>query len=187
METKTQLPASVSRIVLVGFMGAGKSTVGALLAQQLQWNFLDADHVLESRLQMTIAQVFDQRGEKEFRRLESELIHELAGKDRLVLALGGGAIETEVTRELIFQSPDTCVIFLKAPLEVMIARCEQQPGAAVRPVLNDRERLLLRFQSRLPHYERAHLIVETAQLSTQETSHQIFAALSALLKENAPA
>ncbi|HVW78657.1 MAG TPA: shikimate kinase [Alloacidobacterium sp.] len=184
---KTQLPASVSRIVLVGFMGAGKSTIGALLAQQLQWNFLDADQVLESRLQMTIAQIFDQRGEKEFRRLESLLIHELAAQDRLVLALGGGAMETEATRELILQSPDTCVIFLKAPLEVMIARCEQQPGAAIRPVLNDRERLLQRFQSRLPHYERAHLVIETAQLTIQETSHQIVAALSASLKENAPA
>ena len=68
----------------------------------------------------------------------------------------------------------------------MIARCEQQPGAALRPVLNDRERLRNRFESRLPHYRSAHLVIETASLTPEETSQQILKAVTALLKENTP-
>jgi shikimate kinase len=187
MEMKDQLPACISRIVLVGFMGAGKSTVGALLAQQLRWRFLDADRVLEDRTGAPIADIFAQQGETAFRALESELVRELVREHHLVLAVGGGAVETEAIRNALLQSPETCVVFLKAPLEIMISRCEQQPGAAIRPVLNDRERLRSRFASRLPHYENAHLVIETASLTVQETSQQILDAIGAFLKENTPA
>src|SRR5262249_27055556 len=159
-----KLPPCISRIVLVGFMGAGKSTVGALLARQLQWRFLDADDVIEARSEKTVAEIFAQHGEKAFRALEAEVIHDLIREHSLVLALGGGAIETPATRDTLLNSPETCIVFLKAPLEIMIARCEQQPGAALRPVLNDREHLRSRFDIRLPHYENAHLVIETASL-----------------------
>jgi shikimate kinase len=79
------------------------------------------------------------------------------------------------------------VVFLKAPLEIMISRCEQQPGAAIRPVLNDRERLHSRFSSRLPHYENAHLVVETAALTVEEAARQILLTIGTLLKEKTPA
>jgi shikimate kinase len=185
MEMKVQLPPRISRIVLVGFMGAGKSTVGALLAQQLRWRFLDADRVLEGRAGSTIAEIFAKRGEAAFRALESEVIRELLGESGLVLALGGGAVETETVREALLNTQETCVIFLEAPLEVMIARCEQQPGADIRPVLNDRERLRSRFDSRLPHYRSAHLVIKTESLTAEETSLHIFNAVNSLLKENA--
>jgi shikimate kinase len=184
MKKKPQLPARISRIVLVGFMGAGKSTVGALLARQLQWHFLDADSVLEGRSGATIAEIFAQQGETAFRQLEAEVIQELIGRDHHVLALGGGAVETASVRNALLQNPEMCVVFLKAPLEVMISRCEQQPGAAIRPVLSDRERLRNRFESRLPHYSNAHLVVETATLTPEEASRQILALVSEFLKEN---
>jgi shikimate kinase len=183
MQTKTPLPACISRIVLVGFMGAGKSTVGALLARQLRWQFLDADHVLETRSGISIAEIFAHQGEAAFRRLEADLIRDLVREHNLVLAVGGGAIETEAARDALLSTPETCVVFLEAPLEVMISRCEQQPGAAVRPVLKDREQLRNRFESRLPHYRNAHLVVETASLTPEETSHQIVSMISALQKE----
>jgi len=184
MKKKPQLPTRISRIVLVGFMGAGKSTVGALLARQLQWHFLDADSVLEDRAGATIAEIFAQQGETAFRRLEAEVIQELISRDHLVLALGGGAVETAPVRDALLQNPETCVVFLEAPLEVMISRCEQQPGAVIRPVLHDRERLRSRFESRLPHYRSAHLVVETDTLTPEETSQQVLAAVSDFLKEN---
>src|ERR1700761_6658284 len=130
MQTKIQLPACISRIVLVGFMGAGKSTVGALLARLLQWNFLDADSVLEARAGKTIAEIFTQQGESVFRDLESEVVHDLLQEDRLVLAVGGGAIETATIRDSLLNSPETCVVFLEAPLEIMVSRCEEQTGSA---------------------------------------------------------
>lgn len=184
METKSQLPVCISRIVLVGFMGAGKSTVGALLARQLQWRFLDADNVIEDRARQSIADIFAYHGESAFRALEAAAVGDLVREDRLVLALGGGAVETPAIRESLLTTPETCVVFLHAPLETMIERCEQQPGAALRPVLNDRERLRSRFDSRLPHYQNAHLVIETALLTPEETTHRILQAVSTLLKEN---
>jgi shikimate kinase len=187
MNMKARLPHSISRIVLVGFMGAGKSTVGPLLAQRLRWQFMDADTVLEQRLHATIAEIFVHEGEAAFRSLEAELIGELLQKNHLVLSLGGGAIETESTRAALLSAPETCVIFLEAPLEIMIARCEQQAGAAIRPVLQDRERLRSRFEARLPHYRNAHLVVQTASFTPAETAASIYEAVSGLLKESIPA
>lgn len=184
METKPNLPASISRIVLVGFMGAGKSTVGALLARQLQWRFLDADNLIGERAHKSIAEIFSQDGESAFRAIETAVVRDHMREDRLVLALGGGAVETPAIRNFLLATPETCVVFLNAPLEIMIERCEQQPGAALRPVLNDRERLRSRFESRVPHYRTAHLVIETASLTPEETLHQIFQAVSALLKED---
>jgi shikimate kinase len=187
METKAALPERIARIVLVGFMGAGKSTVGVLLAKQLQWRFLDADSILEERSHASIAEIFTRHGEPEFRRLEAETIGNLVRENHLVLAVGGGAVETEATRQALLRAPETCVVFLEAPLEIMIARCEQQPGAAVRPILNDRERLLGRFEARLPHYRSAHLIVETAALTPEDTTRRIIDAVSMLIEESTQA
>ena len=88
MEMKPQLPACIARIVLVGFMGAGKSTVGALLAKQLQWRFRDADSVLEERTRTSIAEIFARQGETAFRKLEAEVIHDLLGKHVIDLLPG---------------------------------------------------------------------------------------------------
>jgi shikimate kinase len=84
-------------------------------------------------------------------------------------------------------TPETCVVFLEAPLEIMISRCEQQLAAAIRPVLNDRDRLRDRFESRLPHYRDAHLVVNTASLTPEETSRQIMGMIRSILKESTPA
>jgi shikimate kinase len=184
MEYKAQLPARVSRIVLIGFMGAGKSTVGALLARQLQWQFLDVDAVLEERAGTTIAEIFSGQGESAFRKMEAETVHDLLHGRHLVLALGGGAVETETTRSALLSAPETYVVFLEAPLEVMIARCEEQPGAAVRPVLRDRERLKARFEARLPHYRRAHFVIETATLTPADTAGKIVEVINSLIKED---
>jgi shikimate kinase len=113
--------------------------------------------------------------------LEAEVISDLLLRRHLIRAVGGGAVETETTRKALLGAAETCVVFLEAPLEVMIARCEQQPGAAVRPVLNDRERLRSRLEARLPHYRNAHLIVETASLSPAGTAQKIIQAVSTFL------
>jgi shikimate kinase len=176
------LPSSNIRcIVLTGFMGAGKSTTGAMLARTLGWRFLDSDAIIESRAGDTIARIFAERGEAAFRALEADVIREYAGDrsgQNLVLALGGGAIEHPATREVLSSVTDIRIVFLDAPLEVMVARCLAQPGAAERPVLADRERLAQRFSARLPHYRRAHLTVATADLTPQSVVEHILIGLS---------
>src|SRR5271165_2856610 len=177
MRTEAKLPVTVRRIVLTGFMGAGKSTTGALLAQKLGWRFLDTDAVIEARSGNTIAQLFAQRGETAFRELETQTIRDHSQSERLVLALGGGAIEAEATRHALARLDHTCIIFLDAPLEVMVSRCLAQPAAAERPVLADRERLAARLTARLPHYRQAHLTIPTSKLSPQAVADQILEAL----------
>lgn len=175
----------IRRIVLTGFMGAGKSTIGPLLATSLGWQFRDADAVVEAQEGTTVAQIFAQRGEAAFRTLEAEAIREQIQSDGLVLALGGGAMEAASTRELLESATKTCVVFLDAPLDTLVARCIAQPGAAERPVLADREGLLQRFESRLPHYRKAHLTVLTAGLAPGVVVERILEAMEAHRMTNA--
>lgn len=167
------LPLQIRRIVLTGFMGAGKSTVGALLAEKLGWAFVDVDTEIEARAGMNIAAIFAAKGESAFRMLEAETIRNFSRRDKMVLALGGGALETESTRTLWNELGRTWVVFLDAPLEVLVDRCLAQPGAAERPVLADRERLLRRFEARLPHYRAAHVTLATQALDPAEVADRI--------------
>jgi shikimate kinase len=177
MGTESELPPEIRRIVLTGFMGAGKSTIGALLAQRLGWRFVDSDTVIETRAGATIAQIFDRHGESAFRALETEAIRDHGHAQHVVLSLGGGAIETEATRHALARLEDACVIFLDAPLEIMVARCIAQPGAAERPILNDREKLAQRLAARLPHYRQAHLTIATVDLTPLAVVGHILEAL----------
>lgn len=95
------LPPVNRVVVLVGFMGAGKTTTGRMLAQRLGIPFLDSDHVVTQRAGRTIAEIFDQDGEAAFRALESAVIAELVSGPPVVLSVGGGAVETDATRDAL--------------------------------------------------------------------------------------
>ena len=97
-------------IVLVGFMGAGKTTVGRLLAAKLGVPFTDSDHVIEDRAGKPIRQIFADDGEAAFRALEHQVIADLLGGPDIVLAVGGGAVEHALTRKLLAEAP---VAFLR--------------------------------------------------------------------------
>ena len=168
------LPAATQRIVLTGFMGAGKSTVGRLLAAELGWEFVDVDQQIEARAGMTIAEIFATGGEVVFRRKESAEIARALGRERVVIALGGGAPEMLTNRLLLEQTAATSVVFLDAPFEVLFDRCVMQEGAAVRPVLMDAEAAAMRFKQRAPHYRRcAQHHVATADQAPQETAAEV--------------
>ena len=89
------------RVVLTGFMGAGKTTVGRLLAPLLGWRFLDADHVLTERTGLLIPELFERHREVGFRALEAEVVESLLTETKIVLALGGGALEHAETRQRV--------------------------------------------------------------------------------------
>ena len=97
-------------IVLVGFMGAGKTTVGRLLAGSLAVPFTDSDHVIEDRAGKPVRQVFADDGEPAFRALEHQVIADLLSGPDIVLAVGGGAVEHALTRKLLAEAP---VAFLR--------------------------------------------------------------------------
>lgn len=160
--TRTPVRCDFSRVILTGFMGAGKTTVGGLLAGRLGWDFADSDLLVEAQAGMTVGEIFLHRGEAAFRELEARAIQNAGGEERLVLALGGGALELAATRAYVASLARTLIVFLDAPLETLTARCVAESGGAVRPVLADRERLEERWKMRLPWYRQAHLTVDTA-------------------------
>lgn len=163
-------PAGISlaprRIVLTGFMGSGKSTVGPLLAARLGWRFLDADEVIEAEAGIKIAEIFARHGEAHFRTLEEAAIARLAAEEGLVLALGGGAIESAATRSLLLTAPATLLVHLEVELATTLARCRGTEGA--RPVLADQANLARRYERRLPLYRTAPLSIRVDALTPDD-------------------
>ena len=172
-QVSPKLPGHIKRIVLTGFMGAGKTTIGRLLAEELRWDFLDLDAHLETRMGATIPSLFSQHGEPHFRRLESSALVSALGRANTVLALGGGTPEVLTNRLLLEQTPGTCTVFLDASFETLFDRCVLQgPGDPVllRPVLADPDQARLRFAQRLPSYRRlARLTLNTELLSPPQS------------------
>jgi shikimate kinase len=163
--------STIKRIVLTGFMGSGKSTVGPLLAVRLGWRFIDADDVIEAEAGSRISEIFARHGEAAFRDMEHETIMRLAADDRLVLALGGGAIEHAETRELLLTGEGTLLVHLEVTLETTLARCGGSEHE--RPVLADRANLESRYARRLPLYRMAHISILTAALTADEVAEAV--------------
>lgn len=177
-------PAGPRRIVLTGFMGAGKSTVGRLLAAQLDWPFADLDEHISAEHQLSVADIFARHGEAHFRALEVAAVERLLQSEPAVIALGGGAIETPEVRALLFPSADSpsapraVTIYLAAPLGELLSRCHIT-GAPVRPLLHGSEDREQRFARRLPFYRMAHLILDTEGLGPEQVVEHILTALFA--------
>lgn len=164
-------PAPIRRIVLTGFMGSGKSTVGPLLARRLGWRFLDADEVIVADTGISIAEFFARHGEAAFREREHATIARLAEQDALVLALGGGAIETEALRELLLKSPGTLLVHLDVKLETTLARCSGTEHT--RPVLADQANLRSRYERRTPLYRMAHVSIAADEITPEQLAEAI--------------
>lgn len=179
------------RIVLTGFMGAGKSTVGRILAARLGWPFVDIDSLITAEHGLSVAQIFSLHGEPHFRSIEAEAVARVLDAayehTHAVIALGGGAIETDAVRRLLFPPapsvPATVTIFLSAPLNELLARCHPpQDGASadapLRPLLAAPEPPEERLARRLPHYRLAHLTVETSGITPDQVVDSILARLA---------
>ncbi len=146
-------------IYLVGFMGSGKSTVGRGLAKHLGWRFADLDEDIEAREQATIPQIFDERGEEEFRRVEHDAlkrrIADVARGVPWVIAVGGGCFAQAKNYELI--TNHGLSIWLDAPLEIIRARVAHSTH---RPLARDPLKFEELYWSRRASYEKADYRVE---------------------------
>jgi shikimate kinase len=167
MTDETVLPrsrreqGSVHTVALVGFMGAGKTTVGQELARRLNWRFADLDQLIESREGRTIPQIFQAEGEAGFRALEHGVLAEslaVPGSGSTVLALGGGAFVVEKVRALL-RERQVPAVWLDAPAEELFRRCEQPE--VVRPLRRDPEQFTKLYEQRLSSYRQADLHVIT--------------------------
>jgi len=162
-------------IVLVGLMGAGKSTIGRRLARRLGLPFADADAEIEAAAGLSIAEIFERHGEAQFREGERRVIARLIDGPRQVIASGGGAFMNADTRALILER---CIaIWLDAELEILAERVGRRNH---RPLLRGKEPLsLLRdlAERRNPIYAQAHVAVRTGSAPPEETVERIVSAL----------
>lgn len=164
---------SLCRVALTGFMGAGKSTVGPLLAIALGWDFLDVDKHIEAASGASARDLFATLGEAAFRALESDTLVSCMSRANVIVAPGGAVIDLPGSRQVLATSPDTLIVFLDAPFATLIARClleEQRGGATYRPLLHRPDMALERFSVRHSLYSaHAHLIVDVTERSPEET------------------
>jgi shikimate kinase len=146
-------------LYLVGFMGAGKSTVGRALAEQLGWHFSDIDDEIERQQGAKISDIFVTRGEAAFRDMETEVIRQHVDAIRAgipaVIALGGGAFVQPRNWELLENNGVT--VWLDCPFDVV---CQRLNGDDTRPLAKDSGRLARLFEDRRPLYSRADFRVE---------------------------
>ena len=165
-------------ILLIGFMGAGKTSVGKMLAEQLHWRFVDLDDLVVAREGRSIAQIFEQAGESGFRSRESaalqELLSQLKSSGDTVVALGGGALSQPANQAAVNDSGFP-KFFLAAPVEELFQRCLSQ--GLQRPLLRDLNGFRQLFLSRLPQYSSA-VRIETGNRSIAEICTEIRSLLS---------
>ena len=157
-------------IVLVGLMGAGKSSVGKLLARKLKLEFIDTDLLIECAAQTTISEIFSKYGEKHFRNLESSVIQDVSQKNDMVVSTGGGAIEDE--NNLCVLKKNGVVFYLEASPENLYLRIKNETHRPLLHTENPLDTLKKLLQKREKQYQAADFIIDTnnknIELITQE-------------------
>jgi shikimate kinase len=159
---------SSSPIFLVGFMGAGKTTVGHALAKELGYDFIDLDDVISSRSGKSVQQIFLELGEPEFRKLETEAIRSCQNLRRAVVALGGGAYVSDVNRDLLRGFGQT--VWLDCPVEVCLRRIS---GDQSRPLLGDAHAMRALLDRRRHSYSQADFRIDSAELTPENLANEI--------------
>ena len=153
---------------LVGFMGAGKSTVARALAKRLDWQIEDIDERIEKRERRDIPTIFRQHGEPYFRAVEHEELIALLPARGTVVATGGGTFVDPVAREMMLR--DGAVIWLDAPFAKVL---ERVPVDGRRPLATDRIEMERLYNQRLMAYSRAHLRLVIGKSSVEDLVDQI--------------
>ena len=162
----------VSNIILIGFMGCGKSSIGRRIATRLGHRFLDSDELITARAEHSISDIFASEGEDGFRKRETAELQSLADSTQIVLATGGGAILNPVNRELFHQLG--LVIWLHAEAETLFERASRSRKRPLLEVENPRSTFFNLLESRIPLYaDTADLKIDATGLSHEQTVEKI--------------
>ena len=166
-----------SIVVLTGFMGSGKTTVGRALAELLGWEFIDLDEVMERREGLAIREIFAQRGESEFRQIEHMALRLLVDgcSGPTVIALGGGTF-VQPQNERVLNNARVRSVYLEVPLEELLRRCgtgvEDEPGNP-RPLAQDAARFRQLHDERIPFYRRAMVTIDAHRKTVEEIAREV--------------
>src|SRR6266850_4884475 len=176
---------SFAGIALIGLRGAGKSTLGKMLAKKIGWSFVELNKEIERQNGLSVAEIIALYGQEGFRRMEQTSLGQLlARKEPMVLATGGGMVSEPLTFDLILSSYYT--IWLKAKPEEHMARVRAQGD--LRPMADDRSAMVeLRtiLLSREPLYARASAVVDTARLTVDDAAARLIDAVAPVLHDEA--
>ena len=167
-------------LVLVGMMGADKTTVGRRLASRLDRQFLDSDEEIEKAAQMTIPEIFEQRGEPEFRAGETRVIARVLKDDGIVLATGGGAFVNGDTRALI--KSQAVSVWLKAEVDILFERVSRRSNRPLLKTANPRGTLEKLVEDRYPIYAEADVTVISRDVPQDVVAGDVIDAVLAYLK-----
>jgi shikimate kinase len=162
----------VPPLFLVGFMGAGKSTVAKALGRLLAWDTLDLDEALVEAAGRSIPRILKESGEPHFRDLERRILEGLEGKERLVVACGGGTYAHPPSRAVIDRLGKA--VWLQAPLGLCLRRCQEGPA---RPLLRSAGQAEVLYRKRLPAYRAAPLSVAVEGLTPEQVAERVAALL----------
>ncbi|MEO6740283.1 MAG: shikimate kinase [Chthoniobacteraceae bacterium] len=159
-------------IVLIGFMGTGKSTVGRMLARQLQSRFLDTDKAVEAGAHMTIPEIFAKHGEDDFRKRETAVLESLCHTRRHIIATGGGIVTVPENIPLLRSLG--LVVMLKAEPDEIYRRVSRNTARPLLQVEDPRKRVLELMAARKPLYESAaHFQVDSTRLRHEDVTAKI--------------
>lgn len=167
-------------LVLVGMMGAGKTTVGRRLASRLDRQFLDSDEEIERAAQMTIPEIFEQRGEPEFRAGETRVIARVLKSLGVVLATGGGAFVNPETRALM--KAEALTVWLKAEADILFERVSRRSNRPLLKTANPRATLEKLIEDRYPIYAEADVTVLSRDVPQDVVAGDVVDAVLAYLK-----
>ncbi len=165
----------MQRLFLIGPMGAGKTTLGRLIAQDLGYEFIDSDRVIEKRTGVTIPTIFDIEGEEGFRERESRIIDELTRKNQIVLATGGGAILRPENRQWLRERG--FVVYLKVSIRQQLERTSRDKSRPLLQTPDPAATLTELAKLRTPLYEEtAHFSINTNHSRTRTLKNKIISA-----------
>jgi len=167
-------------IVLVGMMGAGKTTVGRRLAARLGRHFADSDEEVEKAAGMTIEDIFAAHGEADFRAGEARVIARLLKDRGLVLGTGGGAFMNAETRELV--QSEAISVWIRADFDLLFQRVQRRSNRPLLKTANPRETLQNLIDRRYPVYAEAHVTVTSTDVPQDQVATQVIEALLAHLE-----
>ncbi|MCX7724573.1 MAG: shikimate kinase [Thermodesulfovibrio sp.] len=158
-------------IVLIGFMGTGKSTVGKIISKKLNFTYTDIDELIERAMGMKISEIFEKFGEERFRDIETEMVKIVTKKDGQVISTGGGVVLRE---ENILNLKNSGILFcLKANPEKIFERIKNCKNRPLLMVENPKDRIKELMDKRKPFYEKADFIIDTDDLSAEEVAEKI--------------
>ncbi len=169
----------MQNVFLVGLMGAGKTTIGRILARKLGKRFIDSDHEIEARTGASIPWIFEIEGEESFRRREAEVIRDLCAEEGVVLATGGGAVLNAETRASL--KARGTVIYLRANVNSIMVRVSHDKNRPLLQTADPRRRIEELMAQREPLYrEIAELVIDTGRPNVQSMVQTILDQLGAL-------